>query len=120
MLCFNIVVSIVCFNTLFQSFVSILCFNPLFQDVLNACSIQHFVSITFLHSTFSPILSYPFNISINLNAGASVDLVAHFAGDTLTFNTIYTFSLGSSLGDMWNACALLLGNRKDKEKLLWS
>ena len=64
-----------------------------------------------IQHSFSPIQHFCI-----LNAGASVDLVAHFAGDTLKYNTIYTFSLGSSLGDMWNACALVLGNRKDNRK----
>ena len=70
------------------------------------------------HPSISPSIRYGVLISILINfglfisghtsVGASVDLVAHFAGDTLEYDTIYTFSLGSSLGDMWAACAILL------------
>jgi hypothetical protein len=75
------------------------------------------VSLLF-HPSISPWIRYGVFISILINlgffisghtsVGASVDLVAHFAGDELTYNTIYTFSLSSSLGDMWTACAIVL------------
>ena len=45
----------------------------------------------------------------HLSIGASVDLgKATVAGSTIHYNTIYTFSLGASLVDMWNACAIVL------------
>ena len=40
--------------------------------------------------------------------GASVDLHIMLFGDTVNFHTIYSFSLGSSLTDMWTACAIVL------------
>ena len=40
--------------------------------------------------------------------GASVDLHMLLFGETVNFHTIYSFSLGSSLTDMWTACAIVL------------
>ena len=54
------------------------------------------------------LINFGLFLSGHLSVGASVDLVAHFAGDKLELNTIYTFSLGSSLSDMWTACAIVL------------
>ena len=54
------------------------------------------------------LINFGLFLSGHLSVGASVDLVAHFAGDTLEYDTIYTFSLGSSLTDMWSACAIVL------------
>ena len=52
-------------------------------------------------------------LSGHLQMGASVDLAVTFAGDSLTVPTVYSFSLGASLTDMWTAgaypLALLIG-----------
>jgi hypothetical protein len=49
-----------------------------------------------------------FFASGHASQGASVDLHMMLFGDTVNYHTIYSFSLGSSLTDMWTACAIVL------------
>eukprot|EP00948_MAST-09A_sp_MAST-9A-sp1_P004289 g4289.t1 len=57
---------------------------------------------------FGILCNLAFFLSGHTSVGASVDLVAYFAGDRIEYDTIYTFSLAGSLSDMWGACAIVL------------